>query len=332
VSGRCLFFLAGILRLLLGNFRRRRLRLLFLCLSSGSGRLSDNALRWRSSARSILHVCLDPQVVELLQTIGRGLGSLLLIGTEALKSIMFSLLALKTCAVAKHGNDLLCVGGSVRLLLSKGARSSAKGRLTRATKVEAIHHAGNILFTKVAQHVHSGADGTQSRYHTGPESVVHEASDRRSWGRCLSRGWLVAAWRGDATIAWLAVETVGAGVVLKLVRQDTAQLGRSQVDRLLRSQMLLLSSHEILLLLLPTLEGVLLLCSKGGSKAWEAVCERRLGARSGTSSSSPCVARLSGGWTVWDSDLGYKERLTRVSNSTNELRKRLVVGLLLLFD
>ena len=109
------------------------------------------------------------------------------------------------------------------------------------------------------------------------------------------------------------------------------------VRNLRLGEVLLLASHEILLLLLPTLEGILLVGSKSGAEGREAGCKRRLRATSRGRGSRRCGCSPRSGWgcsvlAMRDSNLRDEERLPRVSNPANELSERFIVGILGLLD
>jgi hypothetical protein len=102
-------------------------------------------------------------------------------------------------------------------------------------------------------------------------------------------------------------------------------------------EMLLLASHQILFLLLSTLEGILLVGSKSGAEGREAGRERRLratsrGCGSRRCSSSPWSRWRCGSLTMRNSDLRDEERLSRVSDPADKLCEGLVVCILGLLD
>jgi hypothetical protein len=74
---------------------------------------------------------------------------------------------------------------------------------------------------------------------------------------------------------------------------------------LLLSQVLLLSSHQVLFFLLASLERILLLGCQGSAKAWETTREGWLSRSSGS------VSPLGNSrfWAVRKANLGHKERL-----------------------
>jgi hypothetical protein len=94
--------------------------------------------------------------------------------------------------------------------------------------------------------------------------------------------------------------------------------------------MLFLASHEILLLLLSALKGILLFSGKSSPKAREAVGERRLGtwcSGSARASTCPRVTWLGRRRTMRDTDLRDQEGLARVTNTADELGEGFIIRL-----
>jgi hypothetical protein len=98
---------------------------------------------------------------------------------------------------------------------------------------------------------------------------------------------------------------------------------------LLLGEMLLLSCHEVLLFLLPTLKSILLIgrkcCAerrKAGCEWW--LCTTCTGAR-GSARTSPGIRSVIRGWTMGNADLRNQERLPGITNSPDELRERLIL-------
>src|ERR1700742_5159916 len=90
---------------------------------------------------------------------------------------------------------------------------------------------------------------------------------------------------------------------------------------LLLRQMFLLSSHEVLLFLLASLEGGLLLSGQGGAETWKVIRKRWLRRTAGWRHRRVCpgVAWSRVGRTVRNADLRDQEGLTGVSNASHEL-------------
>ncbi|KAH3911834.1 hypothetical protein HBI56_138640 [Parastagonospora nodorum] len=157
---------------------------------------------------------------------------------------MLLLLALQAGAIAEHSHDLLSMGG-LRLLLAKALLTRAERRLSSTPNVQTLHQARDVLFPGIARHLGAWANWTKPWNGSGPssEGIIDEAWNGRTGGTSLTRRRLIATWRCDAAIAWLALQTVGTGVMLQLIGQDAANLNLPGKRLLLRSQMLLLTGH-----------------------------------------------------------------------------------------
>ena len=144
----------------LRSFRGKRLLARMSLLLRGEARwLSDHALR-RLNRRRLVQVRLKAKIVELLETFGRRLCSLLLGLRNALHDIMLSLFPLKTCAVIKHSDYLLGMRIRFRLLLPKRHGRGTEGELTGAAEIKSFHHSRNIFFPDISKHIHSRSNGT----------------------------------------------------------------------------------------------------------------------------------------------------------------------------
>ena len=155
----------------------------------------------------------------------------------------------------------------------------------------------------------------------------------------MGRGGLESTRASDRAEARLRVQALGTRVTVQLATlRDSARrkaLVRTldvlhTMSDLRLGEVLLLAGHEILLLLLPTLECILLVGSQSGAKRREARRERRLGTagrrcRSRWRGRSPRTRRRCGGLTMRNADLRDQERLSGVSYPTDELCQWFVI-------
>ncbi len=133
--------------------------------------------------------------------------------------------------------------------------------------------------------------------------------------------------RGNTSKARLALEAVSTRVVMQAAWPAGLNRGQSTKRRVVVLHKFPLPSVEHLLLLLPPLQVVLLLRSKGPPEGWECALERRNGVGRGRTE-RPRNRRRSMG----NSHLRNKERLPRVANAPDELTEGLKVGILQTFD
>jgi hypothetical protein len=192
-----------------------------LRLGGWGRRLSYNTFWWGCDTR-LFEIGLQSQIPKLLKTFSRGLGSVLIIQAKPLEGVVLSLLTLQSRSVIEHSDNVLSMRCGLSVLWGEGPRCCAEWRLSAAAKVQTVHEARDILVTHVAHHVHTRTNGSQTGNHARPESILYVAGTGNTGPLC--RRWLVAAWRCDATKAWLAMQAMSTGVVLKLVWHDTTQL------------------------------------------------------------------------------------------------------------
>jgi hypothetical protein len=223
------------------------------------------------------HWSLLLQLLELLETLVR-LWALFIV-----LAIMLSLFLLQPRTVLEHLVDLLVVIIMARLLslLLSGERLTWSTKLSRSgtitSKVQPVHDAWDLFFTDVSERVDARAHGAMTTSLLCTKGVVKEALGMLTgWttcGRTLNWAWLVRSRACNASEARLGLQAVGAGMVVKLTSE---RVSVHTLRDLSLGEMFLLTSHEILLLLLPTLEGVLLIGGESRAEAREARSKWRL--------------------------------------------------------
>jgi hypothetical protein len=268
-------------------------------------------MRWSSSLlRSLLCIMLSPQLLKLAET--------------SLEALWVALILVLLCILRSNWLWLVLLREDWRKLLMLASAQRATGRKRGGPLLEG-KPCNLVLTEKVRWDIHATRAWSLSWIRIKePGSSARDLllwHDRTNWG-------------GNAAKAWLAVQAVGTGLVLKLSlkegRKAALHLHLFHVDLLLCEE-LPLTSHQVLLFLLAAFKVVLLLCGQGGSKARESTCERRLnsagsstGGHGGRKRRTSCCC----GWTVRNTDLWDEEWLTRVANTSDKLAKRLKFGVL----
>ncbi len=113
--------------------------------------------------------------------------------------------------------------------------------------------------------------------------------------------------RGHVAEAGLALQTVGAGVVME-------DGGHLQLEGLVDSQQLAVAGYHVLLLLLAAFEIVLLLCGQGPAEAGEGAEQ---GGHHGSAIAVGQGAAGEGGLAVGDADLGHEEGFAGVADAAD---------------
>jgi hypothetical protein len=272
--------LVNLLRQSEGGLQSSRLQFLDTISSQGlhlvlqsSGRVSRQSVNGAQTQLSLL----SSQRMELAQAL---LASLLVKGVIGIGLVEIILLLLQLSAVLKHRRHLLGVEEAIRLARRERA-SGTERKWILATDVQPVKKGRELILATKLGSKHSGENIRQtalSERSGGIEETGHALGLLLSLNGSLNGGGLVSSGRGDATEAGLAMETVGTGLMLELGLQGRGSARNLHLlhDCLLLGKMLFLPGHEILLLLLPSLEGILLLRGQGSTKAGEAAGERRL--------------------------------------------------------
>jgi hypothetical protein len=157
------------------------------------------------------------------------------------------------------------------------ARGTELVGLSRAvSKVQSVHDAWDLLLGDVSQRVNSGTHCAETSLRVA-ERVVEEASGHSSSG-CLSWGGLESSRASDRAEARLRVQALSTRVTVQLATLRGSTWRKALVwaldvlhtmSDLRLGEVLLLTGHEILLLLLSTLECILLVGSQSGAKGRE---------------------------------------------------------------
>lgn len=212
-------------------------------------------------------------------------------------------------AVLKHRRHLLGVEEAVRLALRERA-TRAERKWILATDIQSLKKGRELILATKLGSEHSGKNirqSTLSEGGTGIEETGHTLRLLLSLKGSLDRRRLVSSGGGDAAEAGLAMKAVSTGLMLELGLQGRSGTRNLHLlhDSLLLSKMFFLPGHQVLLLLLPSLERILLLRGQSGTEAGEAAREGRL--------SRALVGVLPLAWrrlgAMGNADLRHKERL-----------------------